>query len=114
MTDEQRYEFYIAGVQHHEAHKVLKELEEGMYLNLNSEPTNKYDPSAVKIEFYDDAEATMLGYVPGKISSRVTAFLFTGDNPICRITELDKEAKPWKQIKVVIEESGPDLGKEGF
>lgn len=123
MNDKQRWEFYIAGVQHHEAYKVLKEMKEGGYLDLEPEPTNKFDSSAVKINFCqnhpDGPEGTMLGYVPGKISSMVTAALTISDHMTCKITEFSPNEKPWKQIKVVIEEENlqdenPDENLSGW
>ena len=109
MSD-QRYEFYIAGVQHHKAHQVLKELEVYMELALFPELEErvlKYDASAIQIRYVhkdNPDQMTMLGYVPMKFSSMVTAFMTVNDNVCCTITELDVMEKPWKQIKVVIEE----------
>lgn len=94
------HKFFIAGVQHHQMHKVLDDLAVGTYLQLVAEPTNKFDPNAVRIEFED----VMCGYVPKKFSSEVSAAFEIGTTLVCEIVELDKKAKPWEQCKVEIRE----------
>jgi hypothetical protein len=91
--------FYIAGVQHHELHKVINQIEEGDELDLVQEPTNKFDPNAVRIEY----QGTMCGYVPKKFSSEVSAMLYTGA-PLCIVEKIDEKAKTWEQCLVRIEE----------
>lgn len=105
-------EFFVAGVQHHDLHKVIGDLEEGDELYLHPEPTNKFDPNAIKIMAND----TMIGYVPKKFSSEVAAALEIGDELICTITHLDPKAKPWEMCKVVIKELDEveDEGEEGY
>jgi len=102
MTNDQKFEFFIAGVQFHEAHTVLNDLLKGHRLQLHAEQTNKYDPNAVQLIFSLNDKAIMLGYVPKKFSASVSAFLEYADNPICTITEVNKTAKKWEQLKVVI------------
>ena len=94
------HSFYIAGVQHHQMHSVLKDLEEGQTLHLVLEPTNKYDPNAVRIEH----KGTMLGFVPRKFSSGVTAMVTVGKTLECVIAALNKTGKPWEMCKVEIRE----------
>lgn len=91
-------EFFIAGVQHHQMHKILNQLEEGTTLDLVPDPENKYDPNAIRIEF----EQTMLGYVPKRLSAEVSAVLESNDKVFCKISYLNKSAKPWEQCKVTI------------
>lgn len=108
--------FFIAGVQHHQMHKVLKDMVVGDTLALVPEPTNKYDPNAIGIIYARFDKETMCGYVPMKFSSEVTAMLEVGLNLECVITEFDATAKPWEQCKVTIQEvsdiekAGPDIG----
>ena len=103
--EKQRFEFYVAGVQHHNLHSYLDEIEVGFPLNMVPEPENKYDHNAVKLVYCAaDESLAMIGYVPGKISATVTAFIRVCPEPVCIITELNKEEKPWKQIKVIIRE----------
>ena len=93
-------EFYIAGVQFHDMKKVISALEEGTELDLTPEPDNQYDPNAVRIEHKE----TMLGYVPRKLSSEVSAALEIETDLECIITKLTPTAKPWEQCKVRIQE----------
>jgi len=104
-TDDQEnytvsHKFYIAGVQHHQLHKVLDGLEVDQHMQLVPEPTNKYDSNAVRIEFED----TMCGYVPKKFSSEVSASITIGCSLKCIVVELNKLAKPWEMCKVEIRE----------
>jgi hypothetical protein len=101
----QEKKFYIAGVQHHDLHKVLADLEEGDELILTPEPDNKYDPNAVKIEceLSPDADLVMVGYVPKKFSAEVSAALEMGELQ-CLISKLNKTAKPWEQCEVVVKD----------
>ena len=92
--------FFIAGVQHHQMHKILDGLDEGGYFQLVAEPTNKFDPNAVRIECSD----VMCGYVPKKFSSEVAGLIEIGTKLECVIERLDKKAKPWEQCFVHIME----------
>lgn len=111
MTDEREnfWEFYVAGVKFHKLADVISQLEEGDVLDLILEPTNEYDKTAVRIEL----EETMLGYVPSKISSAVTAAIQkTGGKAFsqvgsiqrgqmeCMIIKLRPDEKPWQQLMV--------------
>jgi len=105
-TEEQKpkFEFYVAGVQHHELHTITGGLMEDDELDLEPEPTNKYDKNAIKIKAYDchSKKYTMVGYVPGKISASVSAFLTIAENPVCKVTKFQPNEKPWNQLKVSI------------
>lgn len=98
------HKFYIAGVQHHQMYKVLKKLEEGFFLFLVPEPTNKYDPNAIKITFPIAQEDVMLGYIPKKFSSEVLAAIELDKHLECVIVTLNKKTKPWEQCEVEIRE----------
>lgn len=108
VEEKSTWEFYIAGVQHHEIHKVMDKLETGKILTLTPEPTNKYDSNAVRIEHvsatqYDGDTRIMIGYVPAKISGQVSeALMRAGKITSCKITEVNADEKPWKQCKVLI------------
>ena len=106
-------EFFVAGVKFHESHLVMDELEVGTEFDMVAEPDNKYDPNAVRLEFdyvkVNEIISTMIGYVPAKFSAEIAAFLEIGEDPICLITELNPQSKPWERIKVVIKE-GEDGG----
>ena len=97
--------FYVAGVQFHELDSIIDDLEEGDTLELTPEPTNKFDSNAVRLEW----EGTMIGYVPKKHSSAVSAMLEISDGIVCEIILLSPSKKPWERIKVLItddEETG--------
>ena len=107
------YEFYIAGVQFHEAKKVISQLSVGDTLELVPEPSNKFDPNAIAIKASfmsirpdgsDTREEIMLGYVPKKFSAEVTAFLevYGTDKVFCDLIEVNPKNKPWEQLKVHI------------
>jgi hypothetical protein len=97
-------QFFIAGVQFHELKTIIDKLEVGNYLQLTPEPTNKFDPNAIRIECFTADGDIMCGYVPKKFSSEIAALISIGTNLECEITELNKNAKPWEQCKVVIKE----------
>ena len=94
------HSFYIAGVQFHELKTIIRDLGEGDGLTLIPEPTNKYDPNAVRIEH----DNVMTGFVPKKFSSEVSATLEIGKDLECVLVEVNKNAKPWEQAKVEIRE----------
>jgi len=96
-----KYEFYVAGVQHHDIYKVTDKMKEGDFLSMVLEPSNRYDPNAVRLEFLD----IMIGYVPMKISAEVSALIMTDEGLwCCKIIELKWDEKSWKQVKVSVEE----------
>lgn len=98
------HNFFIAGVQFHQLHKVLNLLEEGDNLALVPEPTNKYDPNAVRIECFLQDGDIMCGYVPKKFSAEISAAISIGKRLECKIEKLNPGSKPWEQCKVTIEE----------
>jgi hypothetical protein len=110
MINEEKkvYEFYVAGVQHHRLKDVIDELYEEIELILEEEPANKYDSTAIKIQFesIEQNSIIMIGYVPGKMSAEVTDFIVKAILPICEVTRLSPDAKPWQQIMVKIYDDG--------
>lgn len=92
------HSFYIAGVRFHELDSVIDDIAEGDHLTLVPEPSNKFDPNAVKIEFL----GAMLGYIPKKHSSEVCAMIDVGKELECVLTKLNKNAKPWEKVKVEV------------
>lgn len=111
MTEEkQDYEvlksFYIAGVQFHQLKNIIGDIEVDQALELILEPSNKFDPNAVRIEHFDfvEGEYTMCGYIPKKFSAEVNALISIGTPLECVIVELNRNAKPWEMCKVDIRE----------
>lgn len=101
-TESKKIEFFIAGVQHHDSYKVLHNIKVDDFLQMVLEPTNKYDPNAVRLYFND----TMIGFVPARLSAEVSALVTSPDTLYsCKIIEFNKDSKPWDQFKVCIEEA---------
>lgn len=92
------HSFYIAGVRFHELDNVINDIAEGDNLALIPEPSNKFDPNAIKVEY----RQAMIGYIPKKHSSEVAAMIEVGKELECVLTKLNKDAKPWEQCKVEI------------
>ena len=102
-------EFYIAGVQFRikenlEVLNVIKGLEVGTKLSLVPEPTNRFDPNAVKIIHEDENGSHFLGYVPAKFSPDVTADLeiYAITDVICEVVEVNPGGKTYEMCKVRI------------
>jgi len=103
-------QFFIAGVQFRPAAEIAmakKALQVGDQLHLEAEPTNKFDPNAVKIIFDmtdngEDATPLFLGYVPKKFSSEVSALLGIGAPLTCTVDEVNSAAKTYEMIKVTV------------
>lgn len=111
MLEEEKkiYEFYVAGIQHHQLHTCINEIKVGDELFLELDPTNSHDPNAVKILFEknkDKDQYIMLGFVPkakGDYSTKVTALIDL--KPIkCIVTAINPQAKTYEQLKVAIVE----------
>ena len=102
--------FYVAGVQHRpDWQDMLEELYEEQVLQLEPEPTNKYDPNAVKIMApFETGLVRFLGYVPSKNGPApvIASLIGKGINLRATILEVNEDAKPWKAIGVLIEEVG--------
>ena len=105
MTEETKHEFYVAGVKYHNLKTCIKEIEVGAILTMTPEPSNKYDPNAVRLEFpsLGLGQEIMVGYVPAKISASISAALMVSKLK-CEVIEVSPEKKTWEQLKVVIEE----------
>lgn len=95
------HEFYVAGVKFHQLKECIDDIKVGDFLNLVLEPTNKYDPNAVRIEYCTIEKSFMLGYVPAKISASVTADMMIS-NLRCEVIEVNPKEKPWVQLKVAL------------
>ena len=105
--------FYVAGVQfrpRQEINEAVESLKAGDVLSLLPEPSNKFDPNAVKImqELKGDEEAKtegvsrFLGYVPKKFSSEVSAMLGIGAPVVCTVDEVNPSAKTYEMFKVTV------------
>ena len=102
-------EFFIAGVQFRpqvEIRATASVLKEGHVLLLEPEPTNRFDPNAIKLIYLE--EQIFLGYVPKKFSSEVAGLLEAGIDLECIVQAVDPKAKTYEMFKVVIQEPAED------
>jgi len=102
-------QFFIAGVKFRpvqEIREVAKLMKVGDHLGLVPEPTNRFDPNAVKIEYNtetaDGVKSTFLGYVPKKFSSEVSGMLSIGAEVDCIVDEITPDASTWEMFKVTV------------
>ena len=103
--------FFIAGVQFRtpKDKEALLVVKEGDMLRLDPEPTNPYDPNAVKI--VDQGNSFHFGYVPKKYSSEVAAALEVGTELECKIVTHNPKGKPWEVCEVEIAHCGVGQAK---
>jgi len=111
--------FFIAGVKFRprsDIDKAIKELKAGNYLELQPEPTNKFDPNAIKIgyneETSDGVEFVFLGYVPKKFTADVSADLEIGADLECVVEEVNVSAPTYEMFKVVIRDKDEEDEEE--
>ena len=92
--------FHIAGFTYWNGIEVFDLLKIGAKLHLEAEPTNGYDPNAVKILFKE----TMLGYIPRDNNGDISKFLRLGHIDLfdIRINRITPESHPEKQINIVV------------
>ncbi|MBK5720195.1 HIRAN domain-containing protein [Dysgonomonas sp. Marseille-P4677] len=92
--------FYIAGFTYWNGLEAIESIRVGTKLLLEAEPTNGFDPNAVKI-MYDNI---MLGYIPREENEEISKFLQLGHNNLFHvfINRINLEAHPEKQISVVV------------
>lgn len=100
MTNQHFATFYIAGFTYWDGLEVLDELKVSTTLRLEAEPTNGFDPNAVKILYGD----TMLGYIPSAENETIFKFLQLGYTDLfsAQISRINLEAHPEKQICIRI------------
>lgn len=82
MPDEMQIELKVAGVTFEGRQVYLKKLYESKAkpdVRLIMEPTNPYDPNAVRVEFKVEEAWQHVGYVPKAASEEVTKSLSAGD-----------------------------------
>ena len=96
------FRFYAAGVKFKLSnYKQVKDLlEPGLDIQLITEPTNEFDPHAVKLEFMGQH----IGYVPATFSKFVTERV---EKAKATVHAVDQTQPTWKQLKVEIHFSNP-------
>ena len=90
--------FFIAGFQHYDGALVINQMSIGDSIELCPEPGNPYDPESIALYF----NGVMIGYVPADQNSLPSTVFHFGHTDIleCRSLQVDKEAAPWKQVRV--------------
>ena len=91
-------DFYIAGFKFYDGPVVLKKLSPGKKLKLCLDEENMNDENAVEIHY----KKTMIGYIPRDRNHVIAQLLRFGHDDVfeCRILSVDKNADPWKQVRV--------------
>ena len=110
MNEDKGISFYVAGVRFHKLDKVISFIKPGHKVRMLPEPTNKYDPNAIRLEY----SHTMIGYVPKRLSSKIMAMIEVGKDLSMEVSEVNKDAPPWERLKVTISErsSGKEKAQE--
>lgn len=106
--------FYVAGVQFRPSGDIKlasNRIKVGNRLSLEPEPTNKFDPNAVKIIYSlpateaggSNSPELFIGYVPKKFSSEVAGMLSIGAPVECIVDAVDPAAKTYEMFKVTVQ-----------
>src|SRR5690606_41396851 len=83
MTPEAEYRTNLAGGKFRpmDAQQITLSLEPGTPLRLEREPTNPYDPNAIKV---NEVDGVHLGYVPKNVAVHLAPWLDRGWGLACR------------------------------
>lgn len=84
----EKIQTYIAGVPHRKPD--LSDLKIGNFVTLEPEPTNEYDPNAIKVWY----NGVHLGYIPKKMTEAIkhlTKMTITSINPEAKWQEVELE-----------------------
>lgn len=93
-------ETHVAGYRFHEGPAVEESLTPAMQLVLRREPWNAFDAGAIAV--WTSAGAK-LGFLP-RSENRTLARLMDAGVPVtARVTEVRREAPPWKRLWIVVE-----------
>ncbi len=100
MVNQHYATFHIAGFTYWDGLEVFDELKIGTVLKLEAEPTNGYDPNAVKILFNE----IMLGYIPSGENEEISKFLQLGYSELfsIKISRINPEIHTERQISVTV------------
>ena len=88
----------LAGSQYYAVEALWGEMRLGDRLTLVREPENRYDKSAVRIEW----KGHKLGYVPRKNNRLVAESLDIGEALEARISKLRDDPDPWQRVEFEI------------
>ena len=95
---------HLAGRKYHDVDLVWNDLKVGQIVRLEREMQNCHDPYAVQVVFSKEGEDYLLGYIPHIDNQQISSFLEMGWENIfeCRISKLNPETHPEKQIQLTI------------
>ena len=95
---------HLAGRKYHDADEVWNDLKVGTTLRLERDEKNRFDPYAVMVVFQKKDEDDLLGYIPRGENETIANLLEMGWGNIfeCRISKIDTEMHPERQIELVI------------
>ena len=97
---------HLAGRMYHDADEVWEQLKVGTPLRLVREADNRHDPDAIAVCYYDKCEEELyhIGYIPSAHNEQLAILLDMGWAHLfeCRITQIQPDAHPEKQIHLVI------------
>jgi len=99
---------HVAGFEYHDGPQVEGELAVGDILALVPEPANPHDPLAVRIDW----RGRKLGYVPRPENEATAARLLAGEELIAQVSELKRDAPPWRRVGFVIRVASPVVKRE--
>jgi hypothetical protein len=94
---------FIAGFSHYEGPEAESLLEEGMPLQLNRQPHNRYDRYAIEILSGEEK----LGYVPRAENKTIAILMDKGIMVQAEIKELHPEAGFFDNVKVEVWDEQP-------
>ena len=88
----------VAGFQYHAGRALFALMAPGQALMLHREPSNPYDPRAVRVEWY----GAQIGYAPRADNVDLARLMDRGAKVEARILHLQKSRDPWKRVMMEI------------
>lgn len=88
----------MAGLRYHDGVRVAPQVLPGDAVLLEAEPTNRWDPQAVRLLWGD----AMLGYVPRRLNRAMSAILLQGGHLVARVAAVDVDSPPWERALVAV------------
>ena len=88
----------LAGSQYHDLTAVRPRMKVGDRLTLTREPGNRHDVNAIIVEW----QGHKLGYLPRAENRVVASAMDSGNRLSARVSRLDEDPDPWRQVEVEI------------
>jgi hypothetical protein len=88
----------LAGFRYHDAAAVWTELKVGDPLELQREPLNEHDASAIGVSW----RGRKLGYVPRRANAALASAMDQGERPHARISRLTDHANPARRLELEV------------